>query len=94
MPRMSPAESEPAHPAPRADQGGQQVPPPEDQGGQQVPPQAHPNGRVEEPPPGFQPGPYPHFNPGPGEVRQVITNRGDSSTWVRHQQPPCRSRGM
>eukprot|EP00975_Prorocentrum_lima_P045585 9541601-Prorocentrum_lima.AAC.1 len=42
--------------------------------------QAHPDGRVEEPPPGFQPGPNPHFNPGPGGVRQVITTRAETPT--------------
>eukprot|EP00975_Prorocentrum_lima_P049562 10369772-Prorocentrum_lima.AAC.1 len=81
---MSPAESEAANPAPRADQGGQEVPPHEDQGGQHVPSQAHPDGDpyggVEESPSGFQPGPSPHLNPGPGEVRLVITTKEETPT--------------
>eukprot|EP00975_Prorocentrum_lima_P056483 11842834-Prorocentrum_lima.AAC.1 len=61
MPHMSPAESEPVQPAPRADHGGREVPPQADQGGEEVPPPDDQGGR--QGPPGFQPGANPHFNP-------------------------------
>eukprot|EP00975_Prorocentrum_lima_P029843 6261955-Prorocentrum_lima.AAC.1 len=62
MPQMSPAESEQAHSAPRAEQRGQQVPPPAQPDWRSLH-QFNKLGEVEESPPRLQPGPIQHSQP-------------------------------